>query len=81
MVLARHLIEMEPAVPLTFVDTVAHLPPDADAAWGALRLVCAACRSDQDVRLQDEVGEFAFCDGCLEAARTPVLDVELGGES
>lgn len=53
---------------------------DGEATPVAVRLLCAACHSDEDVRLQDELGDLGFCDDCLDGARTPLPYAELGGE-
>jgi hypothetical protein len=55
-------------------------PLDIEVARDAVMLMCAACRSGVDVRLEDGADDFGFCGGCLDSARRPVLDVELGGE-
>ncbi len=54
---------------------------DGEAARFTLGRVCAACGGDEDVRRQDESEDVVFCDDCVEGARTPILDTELGGES
>lgn len=55
---------------------------DGEAARVAGKLLCSACHSDKNVRLQnhDLEGGLGFCDDCLDGARTTLVDGELGGE-
>lgn len=67
-------------------------PPSGGAASGTnhwcdievpgvtVKLLCAACHGDEEVRSQDEFGDLGFCDDCLDRARAWLPEAELGGE-
>jgi diguanylate cyclase (GGDEF)-like protein len=44
------------------------------------RSPCVACQRVVDVRPQDGFEDLGFCDDCLDGARSPVPEAELGGE-
>ena len=55
-----------------------HRTPVAATRSGRPR--CASCHGEDDVRWQDTLGDLGFCYDCLDGARTPLPDSELGGE-
>lgn len=82
MTLARQVMNraVVVAAPLEVAASDAYRLRDGEAAPVAVGLLCAACHGDENVRLQDALGDLGFCDDCLDGAQIPLRDVELGGE-